>query len=199
LFFTGLINAALYRLSGKRQCKNKAQEAKKAMKVLLKTKGMNSLHKWYLMKAECSASFGTKKSSSEIKESYDQAILAAGRAGFLQDAALANELAGEYFRRTGDSYWTQIHFTEARDLYREWGATQKAAHLVEGRGIYMEDGERRKKRSFNNNLSQRRWVSGEDIKMHQSLDLGHLTSQTSEISGPNSTDMSLQQSSEFCM
>jgi hypothetical protein len=56
----------------------------------------NTRHLVYLLDA---ALLSTRRSSTtpEVQHWYDKSIAAARRAGFVHDAALANELAGQYF------------------------------------------------------------------------------------------------------
>ena len=56
---------------------------------------------------------------------YDEAIAAAGKAGFRQDAALGNELAACHFIRQNDQDWASFYMTRAYQLYIEWGAISK--------------------------------------------------------------------------
>ena len=58
-----------------------------------------------------------------VQKAFDKAISAPARAGFLQDAAPANERAGSFF------CFASAYLTRAHELYLEWGATVKAAHL----------------------------------------------------------------------
>ena len=67
----------------------------------------------------------------------------------IHDAALASEIAGEYFLRNDKSERGSVagkiknkiirrHFTRARDLYSAWGAHAKVDHLYNTRGDYIE-------------------------------------------------------------
>jgi hypothetical protein len=67
-------------------------------KVMSSKRGLNNLHRYLLMQADmmtCSSS-NSGKTQDTVKASFDKAITMAGKAGFRQDAALGNELAGEY-------------------------------------------------------------------------------------------------------
>lgn len=83
------------------------------------------------MKAEYAASKSKPKCESEQKAMYDESIKSASRAGFTNDAALGNELAGFYFARKGDegaddAGWYQ---NRAREKYDQWGAHGKSQHV----------------------------------------------------------------------
>jgi hypothetical protein len=77
------------------------------------------------------------KSKEEVRKAFDQAISAASKTGFLQDAALANELCGEFFLKGEDLFWAKHYLTSAYNLYCDWGAGAKAAHLLRNRGAFL--------------------------------------------------------------
>jgi PAS domain S-box-containing protein len=60
---------------------------------------------------------------------YEQAIRSAAERGFLQDQALANELAARYYRFRGLEKVADSYLDEARDCYVRWGAWAKVAQL----------------------------------------------------------------------
>jgi hypothetical protein len=71
--------------------------------------------------------------------SFKQAISAVSKAAFLQDAAVANELFGEYFVTGEELFWTKHYLTSAYNLYCECGAAAKAAHLLRNRGVFLDN------------------------------------------------------------
>ena len=77
------------------------------------------------------------KNQRKVKSCYDAAISAACRAEFRQDAALGNELAGEYMRGVGDEVWPSHYFSAAHSLYADWGAFAKANHLLNSKESYI--------------------------------------------------------------
>lgn len=136
-FFTCLISTARYRETKRIRYKRKAMKAIKQLKKLA-SMGPHFVHKIYLLEAEISATFLRKTQSHEIKSKFEQAITMSNRAGFVQDGALASELAGEYFVRCGDVFWANFYFTKAVGLYTDWGATAKAEYLKISRAAYIE-------------------------------------------------------------
>jgi C4-dicarboxylate-specific signal transduction histidine kinase len=56
---------------------------------------------------------------------YDQAIAAAEKSALVQRAALANELASEYYRQAGFVFIANSYLREARARYARWGADGK--------------------------------------------------------------------------
>lgn len=72
----------------------------------------------------------------DIKAKFDEAIRDSQRSGFIQDAALANELCGEYMltvEEEPDDFWPKIYISKAHELYIQWGARGKAEHLFQKR------------------------------------------------------------------
>ena len=173
LFFSGLIATARFRETRKRKYKRKALKATANMKKLMKTKGVNNLHKYYLMDADCSATFQKKSKFEEVKKKFDQAISAAAKAGFMQDTALAKELAGEYFLRTNDVFWAEHYLTESYHAYMGWQATRKAIHLKQAHGSLIKQVGRRQSRIHRESDTRRAVtrMSSDVEKMHNSLNL----------------------------
>ncbi|MBP2626100.1 MAG: multi-sensor signal transduction multi-kinase [Firmicutes bacterium] len=95
---------------------------------------MNYLHKYQLVEAEYKR---VKGQEVEALNLYDQAIQNAGVNGFIQDEALALELAGRLHLATGRSIAGEAYFRKAWKCYIEWGARAKADHLI---GVYRKLG-----------------------------------------------------------
>jgi len=60
---------------------------------------------------------------------YDWAIASALKNGFVQNAALANELASRFYQAQNRYNLAKIYLTDARFCYMEWGATAKVHQL----------------------------------------------------------------------
>jgi hypothetical protein len=69
--------------------------------------------------------------TDQAKTAYNHAISTAARHAFLHDRALANERAGEFFLQIDDLDWATYYLRDAHQLYLDWGALAKAAHLWE--------------------------------------------------------------------
>jgi predicted ATPase/signal transduction histidine kinase/tRNA A-37 threonylcarbamoyl transferase component Bud32 len=65
----------------------------------------------------------------EAMHAYDAAIHSAREHGFIQNAALANELAARFWRKRGVKTIALGYAREAREAYRTWGAHGKVQHL----------------------------------------------------------------------
>jgi PAS domain S-box-containing protein len=87
---------------------------------------MNYLHKWYLVEAEKHRVLGNK---AEAIEMYDRAISGAKENKFLNEEALANELAAKFYWEWGKENFAQIYIIEAYYCYIQWGATAKVKDL----------------------------------------------------------------------
>jgi PAS domain S-box-containing protein len=83
-------------------------------------------HKHALVSAERARLEGR---DAEAMPLYEQAIRSAAERGFLQDQALANELAARYYRLRGLEKVADTYLDEARDCYVRWGAWAKVAQL----------------------------------------------------------------------
>ncbi|HSF72539.1 MAG TPA: GAF domain-containing protein, partial [Microcoleus sp.] len=87
---------------------------------------MNYLHKWYLVEAERQRVLGNK---AEAIEMYDRAISGAKENKFLNEEALANELAAKFYWEWSKEKLAQTYMIEAYYCYVQWGATAKVTDL----------------------------------------------------------------------
>ena len=87
---------------------------------------MNHTHKFQLVEAERARIQGKVKQALEL---YDHAIRGALENSFIQDAALACELAGSFLLDTGDIPKAEEYIQAAHANYREWGAKAKVKDL----------------------------------------------------------------------
>ncbi|MEG3972906.1 AAA family ATPase, partial [Microcoleus sp. T2B6] len=87
---------------------------------------MNYLHKWYLVEAQRQRVLGNK---AEAIEMYDRAISLAKENQFLNEEALANELAAKFYLEWGKEKFAQLYMIEAYYCYIQWGATAKVTDL----------------------------------------------------------------------
>ncbi|HEY9798691.1 MAG TPA: PAS domain S-box protein [Leptolyngbyaceae cyanobacterium] len=87
---------------------------------------MNYLHKFYIVEAERFRFLG---SYIEAMDYYDRAIDGAAENGYIQEEALANELAGVFYLSLGREKIAKTYMQEARQCYRKWGAMAKVKDL----------------------------------------------------------------------
>ncbi|MDP8965654.1 MAG: serine/threonine-protein kinase PknK, partial [Cyanobacteriota bacterium] len=87
---------------------------------------MNYLHKFYLVEAEKARVLGQ---IAEAMDFYEQAIKGAKENSFIQEEALAYELAAKFYLARGMEKIAQTYMKEAHYTYTHWGATAKVKDL----------------------------------------------------------------------
>lgn len=92
----------------------------------------NNLAKQYLIEAEQCRLQGRRPEATRL---YQHAIQAANENGFLQEEAIANELAARFWQELHDTENSRNHFLKARNLYQRWGATAKVNLLDQQYGF----------------------------------------------------------------
>ena len=98
---------------------------------------MNFLHKWYLVEAERNRVLGK---GNEAMEDYDRAVEIAKDNEYLNEEALASELAAEFYSGRGKDFIAAAYMERARNRYSKWGAEAKVQDL-EGRYARLLDSE----------------------------------------------------------
>ncbi len=86
----------------------------------------NYLHKYKLVEAEICRVRGATRDAIDF---YTQAAGEAKANGFIQEEALAYELASRLFSETGDEFIADSYLVEAHRLYGIWGALTKIKFL----------------------------------------------------------------------
>ena len=86
----------------------------------------NFLHKYDLVQAEISQLMGDKTAAIEL---YDRAIVGAQENSFIQEEALANELAAKFYLDWGKDKVAAGYLQEAHYCYAQWGAQAKINQL----------------------------------------------------------------------
>ncbi|HYW19021.1 MAG TPA: AAA family ATPase [Nodularia sp. (in: cyanobacteria)] len=88
---------------------------------------MNYLHKFYLVEAE---KYRVRGEYLQAMELYDQAISLAQEHEFINEEALAQELAAKFYLEWGKTKIAQTYLIDAYYAYIRWGATAKVNDLV---------------------------------------------------------------------
>jgi predicted ATPase/serine phosphatase RsbU (regulator of sigma subunit)/tRNA A-37 threonylcarbamoyl transferase component Bud32 len=89
---------------------------------------MNFLHKFYLVEAErCRV----LDQDGAAREYYDKAIALAQEHEYLNEEALAYELAGQFYLAKGLPKLAQVYWRDAHYAYQRWGAQAKVKDLEE--------------------------------------------------------------------
>jgi signal transduction histidine kinase len=86
----------------------------------------NHQHRWELLEAE---RLRVLNQHYEAGDFYDRAIASAKENGFIQDEALANELAAKFYLDWGKEKIAAVYMQEAYYCYARWGAKAKVADL----------------------------------------------------------------------
>lgn len=127
IFFFGLVAIANFRKSGgKRKHKMEAAKHILTMRHWVQKQAANLVHKLLILEAEFESMDGSK-SGDALQAKYDLAISTARKSGFIQDAALAAQLAGTTLLGIPD----MVHFADSYIrksflLYKTWGANAVA-------------------------------------------------------------------------
>lgn len=128
-FYDCLAQLAVYFESSNSEQKNileKVQVHQEKMKKWAHHAAMNHQHKSDLVAAETSRVLGN---NPEAMDYYDQAIKGAKENGYVQEEALACELAGKFYQSLGKEIIAQAYFTQAYYAYIRWGAIAKVKDL----------------------------------------------------------------------
>ena len=112
-----------------------AQKMAKQVKKFPRSHNCSSIY--LIMKAELITMRDEGHSIINIQATYDKAIHALLKAGYIQYAALASSFAGEYFLRINKKDLSGKYFSQAKMCYREWGAKSLVDHLGEKLGSYV--------------------------------------------------------------
>jgi PAS domain S-box-containing protein len=100
--------------------------SQKKMKQWAHYASMNYLHKYHLVEAEKARVLGQLL---EAEEFYEQAIQGAQENEYIQEEALAYELAAKHYLARGRLKIAQLYMKEAHYCYERWGATAKVKDL----------------------------------------------------------------------
>ncbi|MBP0011260.1 protein kinase domain-containing protein [Roseofilum sp. Belize Diploria] len=96
---------------------------------------MNYQHKVDLVEAEKCRILGKKAEAIEL---YNKAISGAKENEYIQEEALANELAAKFYLDWGQAIAARAHIMEAHYCYSHWGATAKVKHLEQMEVSYAD-------------------------------------------------------------
>ncbi|NET06263.1 MAG: AAA family ATPase [Symploca sp. SIO2B6] len=128
-FYYSLALLALYptaQESKQREYLELVASNQKKMKTWTEHAPMNFQHKYELVEAEKARILGQNDQAIDY---YQRAIQGAQNQGYVQEEALANELAAEFWLEQGQVKYAQLHIKEACYGYRLWGATSKVEDL----------------------------------------------------------------------
>jgi hypothetical protein len=113
----------------KRKLMRQVAVNQRTLKRYAKAAPINHSHRLALVAAEKDRVKGKTKGVGEL---YNRAIRFALENEFIQDAALASELAGKFYWAHNDSTNAESYLRKAIEYYEKWGATAKVKQIEEG-------------------------------------------------------------------
>lgn len=111
---------------------NRVRANQQKYKKLATYSPANHLHKYQIIEAERAALAGKTKAAEEL---YGEAIAGALEHKFIHDAALACELAANYYAKMRESARSQEYAKEALSHYEKWGALAKSRDIKKRFGV----------------------------------------------------------------
>jgi predicted ATPase len=130
VFFFGLIAIENARSSGKRKFIKEAAQHISEMRSWVEKRAVNLEHKLLILEAEYDSL--SVKNGVRLQSRYDAAITASTRDEFVQDAALAAQLAGRALLQFEDKTTSaKSYFISAYETWVSWGAFAVAKGLEE--------------------------------------------------------------------
>src|SRR4028119_2053283 len=128
-FYDSLVRLAVYSdtpQSEQQELLDRVQANQEKMQKWAHHAPMNHLHKFYLVEAERHRVLDEK---IEAIEMYDKAIALAKENKYLNEEALANELAAKFYLQWGKEKLAQLYLIDAYYCYSRWGAKAKIDSL----------------------------------------------------------------------
>jgi predicted ATPase/GAF domain-containing protein len=128
-FYHSLILADLYPTASdaqQQQYWGKLEQNQQQLKIWADNCPENFLHKYLLVAAEMARIAGDWQAAMTL---YDRAIASAREHEFIQNEALANELAAKFWLAQQKEEFAQLYLKKAHQGYQLWGAKRKVADL----------------------------------------------------------------------
>jgi len=127
-FYYSLALLAQVNSSSPEQNLSQVEENQQKLQHWAENAPANYQHKYALVEAEKARTLGD---AFRAMEYYDRAIAGAKANGYVQEEALANELAAEFYLACGREKIAKMYMTEAYYGYIRWGAIAKVEDLDE--------------------------------------------------------------------
>jgi len=130
-FYRSLTRLAMLQEADPRKKKKilkKVVYAQKKIKRWARHAPENHLHKYNLVEAEIARVTGNTLKAIEL---YKIVIEDAHRHGFIQEEALAYELAANFYNEINYHDFASLCMTKAYSCYEQWGAKAKTRHILE--------------------------------------------------------------------
>ncbi|KOP25401.1 serine/threonine protein kinase [Hapalosiphon sp. MRB220] len=129
-FYTSLVHLSMYfdvEESKQKQILDKVAVNQEKFRKWTHHAPMNYLHKYYLVEAE---KHRVLNEYLEAMDNYDHAIALAKKHDYINEEALANELAARFYIEWGKQKIAQTYLTDAYYCYARWGAKAKIDDLA---------------------------------------------------------------------
>lgn len=130
VLYDSLVRASLYpsrSASEQRAFIKRIKKNQKKMKKWAKHAPENFQHKYDLVQAELYRITGEKY---KAKSYYDKAIVNAQKNEYLNEEALAYELAARHYLKHKQEFPYEIYLRKSYETYRQWGVTAKSNQLA---------------------------------------------------------------------
>lgn len=187
-FYYSLILCAMYKDASKEDRIKYMEQVKsnqKQMKIWAESCSENFLHKYLLVEAEIGR---IEYKNWKAAKLYDESIQEARKNEFVQNEAIANELAAKFWLKKKNYRFAQNYFLEAYNCYEGWGAIRKCEDLREKYPNFIT--EQKIPYDFSKTLSGTMSIStqtgnGSSTQLHttNTLDLQSVLKSSSAISG----------------
>ncbi|AKG22903.1 ATP-binding sensor histidine kinase [Calothrix sp. 336/3] len=193
-FYDSLVRLAAYcnvTPSEKNQYLAKINANQEKMRHWANHAPMNFLHKYYLVEAEKHRIFDDKISAMDY---YDKSIYLAKENEYIQEEALANELAAKFYLTWGKKTIAQTYLTNAYYCYARWGALAKVEHLKKHYPDLLSVTKQKETSSLNAketisvSSSDGKTITGSSTQIIEALDFFSLIKASHAISGEMELD-----------
>ncbi|QTA82393.1 Two component system response regulator/histidine kinase [Desulfonema limicola] len=138
-FYASLNNCQMAEKAGFEEEKQgfleKTGKNQEQMRAWAENAPMNFQHKYDLVEAELARVTGRH---GEAREYYDKAISLAKEHEYIQEHALANELAGKFYLKKGLPRIAAVYFTEAHYGWRLWGAAAQVEQMEHHYSAFLQ-------------------------------------------------------------
>ena len=111
---------------GKQRLKKRIKKYIKTLRIYSEHGHQNFLHKYKLVQAE---NYRIQGRLGEAKEAYRASILLAEKEEFINEVALACELAGDFYYKINEIPKAKAHINKAIRAYTDWEAFAKVEHI----------------------------------------------------------------------
>ena len=128
-FYDSLAGLAMFpnvQKSEQKRLLKKVTANQKKMKKWAHHAPMNHLQRFYLVEAERAS---VLSQDGTAREYYDKAISLAQENGYINEEALAHELASKFYLARGQAHLSHHYLRESHYAYQQWGALAKVKDL----------------------------------------------------------------------